>query len=106
MADTNPWGAASWNPVGQAAYEVKNGRARAEARARDAGTYYGGPSPAILTSQKNAADAMRKLHEPIPVAAPVQRTPFASAAIVRPGSVAIYALTDQPAESVPDRTNK
>ncbi len=96
MSD-NPWGATTWNPKSQVSYEATHGRARAEARARDAGTYYGGPSPAALARQRAAVTAAQALRVDTVAAPVVVGRAFAKAAVIRPGSVAIYELGEEPA---------
>lgn len=45
MAENNPWSNEFWSVTEQGRYLERYGRARAEARARDAGTFFGGPRP-------------------------------------------------------------
>lgn len=74
---TNPWSAAGWSVTAQMAYIREHGLARAEARARDAGT------TTLAT-----------------------RPPLAAAALVRPGSNAIYRVGPDGAAYVPQRRRK
>lgn len=70
---SNPWTFEGWNLTAQGDYLRAKGQARAEARARDAGTSLGGakPPPATMVLQTG------------------QRT-FAEVAVIRPRNPPIY----------------
>jgi hypothetical protein len=64
VADTNPWSAEGWNLTAQATYLKAYGRARAEARARDAGSFLGATTP------PGGFKATGKFGKPLPKIAP------------------------------------
>jgi hypothetical protein len=104
----NPWDDANWSPAGQQEYLAKHGQARADARARDAKTYVGGPNPGTFVRQKKTQDAIHGIQgDPkiIPPIHPLIRRPLAEAAIIRPGSLPIYKLDDLPLPEVQDRSS-
>lgn len=108
MADNNPWGNSDWSPAAQNDYLAKHGEARAQARARDAGTYYGGPPPAVLDRQRKNADAIRAVHGDPTIVPPIHGRSnwrLAEAAVVRRGAIAIYAL-DPPGPPLANKTDR
>lgn len=120
MADaSNPWARESWSITGQAAYVRLHGATRAEARARDAGTTLGGGPPAVKVAAPRPPDptnpwsaagwsvtaqmAYIRQHGLARAEARARdagttvtatRPPLAAAALVRPGSNAIYRVKD------------
>jgi hypothetical protein len=62
--ELNPWSLEGWNITAQAVYFHKYGLARAEARARDAGSFFGAIHP------PKPIKIVRKLGEPIPKVKP------------------------------------
>lgn len=75
----NPWSYEGWNVTGQGVYLRQHGEARADARARDAGTYLGGPQP----------------NPPLGTVLPGRRI-FGEVAVVRPENPPIYRFMIPP----------
>lgn len=59
MSDINPWADETWNETAQAEYIRKFGRARAEARARDAGTILGTPRKKVIIHNRPGGPGAR-----------------------------------------------